>query len=183
MARIVYGMLTSLDGYISGPEGGPGLPGPDNDLHKYFNEEMKRTAGAIYGRRMYEVMRAWDALEGEPDPVYAEFGSAWRAIPKLVVSTTLREVGPNATLASGDLEAAVAALKARTDGNIEVAGAGLAANLARLGLIDEYRLYVQPVVLGAGKPFFEAGLSLGLKPLGTESLPEGCTLLRFAPAG
>jgi dihydrofolate reductase len=182
MARLVYGMLTSLDGYITGPEGGSGLPGPNEKLHRYFNESMKRTAAAIYGRRMYETMRAWDELEGEPNPIYAEFGEAWRAIPKLVVSTTLREVGPNARLVRSDVESAVRSLKADTEGEIEVAGADLAASLARLGLIDEYRLYMQPVVLGGGKPFFEAGLSLTLTPLGMESLPEGCTLLRYAPA-
>lgn len=183
MATLVYGMLTSLDGYISGPDGGPGLPGPYEDLHRYFNENMKQTAVSLYGRRMYEIMRAWDDLDGEPGSVYAEFGQGWRAIPKVVVSTTLREVGPNATLVSGDVEGAVRALKAKTDGEIEVAGAALAASLALAGLIDEYRMYMQPVVLGGGKPFFEAGLSLTLTPLGAESLPEGCTLLRYASAG
>ena len=97
-------------------------------------------------------------------------------------STTLREVGPNARLVSGDVEDVARSLKSETDGLITVEGADLAAHLARAGLIDEYRLYMHPIVLGGGKPYFQSGLSLTLKPLGTESLTQGVTLLRFAPA-
>jgi len=184
MARIVYSMLTSLDGYIAGPEGGPTLPVPDEALHRHFNETMKRTALELYGRRMYEVMRVWQDWDATPgrSEVEVDFARAWRATPKIVFSTTLREVGPNARLVGGDVENAVRSLKAETAGDISVAGAGLAASLSRLGLIDEYRLYVQPVVLGGGKPFFEAGMALKLRPLGVESLPQGVTMLRYAAA-
>lgn len=183
MGTMVYGMLTSLDGYVSGPEGGPGLPGPYEEMHRYFNEAMKRVAVSLYGRRMYEIMREWDQLEGEPGDAYTEFAQIWRAIPKVVVSTTLAGVGPNARLVNRDVEAAVKGLKAETEGEIEVAGPTLAASLSRMGLIDEYRLFVQPVVLGGGKPFFAPGVPLDLRPLGVEKLPEDVTLLRFAPAG
>lgn len=96
-------------------------------------------------------------------------------------STTLREVRPNARLVNGDAANLVRSLKLETDGYISVSGADLAAHLARAGLIDEYRLYMHPVVLGGGKSYFQSGLSLTLKPLGTESLPQGVTLLRYAP--
>jgi dihydrofolate reductase len=145
---------------------------------------MKRTSMELYGRRMYEVMRFWetsDATPGQPE-VEIDFARAWRKTPKVVFSSTLPDVGPNARLVRDDVESVVRSLKAETDGEISVSGAGLAASLSRLRLVDEYRLYMHPLVLGGGKPYFEAGLSLNLKPLGTEQLPQGVTLLRYAPA-
>ena len=184
MGKIVYSMLTSLDGYIEGPSGDIGLPIPEEELHRHFNEEMRRTAIALCGRRMYEAMRFWDSPERETGgDVERDFARAWRETPKIVFSTTLREVGPNARLASGDVGAVASELKLQTEGEISVSGADLAAQFAQAGLIDEYRLYMQPVVLGGGKPYFQSGLSLALKPLGSQSLAQGVTLLRYAPAG
>jgi dihydrofolate reductase len=184
MAKLIYGMMMSLDGYIAGPENGHGLLVPNDDLHRHFNDWMKQMSVALYGRRMYEVMRYWETAAERSDAgeVQVDFARAWRETPKVVVSTTLREVGPNARLVSADVERAVRALKAETDGEISVSGAGIAASLSRLCLIDEYRLYFHPVALGGGKPFFEAGLSLRLKPLGVETLPQGVIMLRYAPA-
>ncbi|RFB80673.1 dihydrofolate reductase family protein [Methylovirgula sp. 4M-Z18] len=185
MARIIYSMLTSLDGYIAGPDGAIALPVPEEALHWQFNDMMKRTAIALCGRRMYETMRFWDSPERETGvtAVERDFAHAWRETPKIVFSTTLREVGPNARLVTGDVVKMVADLKADISGEITVAGANLAAHLARSGLIDEYRLYVHPVLLGGGTPYFQSGLALTLKPLGTESLTQGVTLLRYAPGG
>lgn len=183
MPRIVYSMLMSLDGYIAGPDGDIDLPVPEEELHRHFNEEMRQTSVALCGRRLYEAMRFWDSPEREAGgEVERDFAEAWRKTPKIVFSTTLREVGANARLASGDAEAVAGSLKAETDGQIIVGGANLAAHLARSGLIDEYRLYMHPVVLGGGKPYFQADLSLALKPLGRESLSQNVTLLRYAPA-
>lgn len=185
MAKIVYAMLMSLDGYITGPQQEFALPVPQAELHRHFNQLMRQTSVALYGRRMYEVMRYWDSPERERDSseVELDFAHAWRETPKLVFSTTLREVGPNARLVSSNAVEVVRSLKADSDGEIGVAGPTLAAGLARAGLIDEYRLYVHPIVLGGGKPFFQQGLSLELKPLGAENLPQDVTLLRFASAG
>ncbi|WP_454813376.1 dihydrofolate reductase family protein [Labrys neptuniae] len=185
MSTIVYAMLMSLDGYVTAPQQEFGLPIPQAELHRHFNQLMRQTSVALYGRRMYEVMRYWDSPEREQDSgeVEMDFAYAWRETPKLVFSTTLREVGPNATLVSSDAMEVVRSLKAESDGEIGVAGPTLAAELARSGLIDEYRLYQHPLVLGGGKPYFQPGLSLKLKSLGSESLPQGVTLLRFAPAG
>ncbi|QEN87214.1 dihydrofolate reductase family protein [Labrys sp. KNU-23] len=185
MATIVYAMLMSLDGYVTGPKQEFGLPIPQAELHRHFNQLMRQTSVALYGRRMYEVMRYWDSPEREQDAdeVEVDFAHAWRETPKLVFSTTLREVGPNARLVSSDAMAVVRSLKSESDGEISVAGPTLAAELARSGLIDEYRLYQHPVVLGGGKPYFQLGLSLQLKSLGSEKLPQGVTLLRYAPVG
>jgi dihydrofolate reductase len=133
---------------------------------------------------MYEMMRFWDSPERETGATEVErdFAHAWRETPKIVFSTTLREVGHNAKV-NDDAETTVRSLKSQTDGLIILGGADLAASLARASLIDEYRLYMHPVVLGGGKPYFQSGLSLALKPLGTENLAQGVTLLRYAPAG
>ncbi|MBZ9693583.1 dihydrofolate reductase family protein [Mesorhizobium sp. CO1-1-9] len=185
MARIVYSMLTSLDGYIARSNEDIGLPVPEAELHQHFNDMMRQASAVLAGRRMYETMRFWDSPERETGATEVErdFAHAWRETPKIVFSTTLQQVGLNARLVDGDAEDAVRSLKAQADGLVTLGGADLAASLARAGLIDEYRLYMHPVVLGGGKPYFESGLSLALTPLGTQSLPQGVTLLRYAPAG
>ncbi|RWK54825.1 dihydrofolate reductase family protein [Mesorhizobium sp.] len=177
-------MLMSLDGYIAGPDGDIALPVPEGELHRHFDDMMRQTSIALCGRRMYEAMRFWDSPDRETGAeIELDFCPRLARDPKIVFSTTLREVGPNARLLNGDVENVVRSLKSEADGQITVAGADLAAHLARSGLIDEYRLYIHPVVLGGGKPYFQSGLSLTLKPLGKESLTQGVTLLRYAPAG
>ena len=181
MGKLIYGMLTSLDGYIAATDGSLVLPVPEAQLHWYFNAQMTRASLVLHGRRMYQVMRAWDTEGDKPgaSEVVVDFARAWKLTPKLVFSTTLQEVGPNARLVKGEVEKVVKGVKADVDGEIMVAGAGLAASLARLGLIDEYQLFVQPVVLGGGRPFFEAGLGLRLKLAETKSLPQGVVALRY----
>jgi len=176
-------LTLSLDGYISNQGGAINLPVPQEALHRHFNAQQARTALNLYGRRMYEVMSYWEAgQDHENSPAYEqEYARAWQATPKVVVSTTLTSVGPNARLIKTDVEQSVRRLKAETSGEFEVNGAGLAASLARWNLLDEYRLYFWPVVLGAGTPYFEAGLQLQLEPLGTEMLPQGVVLLRYRP--
>ncbi|TPM31443.1 dihydrofolate reductase family protein [Mesorhizobium sp. B2-3-4] len=185
MAEIIYSMLTSLDGYIAQSDEDIGLPVPEAELHQHFNDMMREASAVLAGRRMYEMMRFWDSPERETGDTEVErdFARAWRETPKIVFSTTLRQVGPNARLVSGDVGNTLTALKAQAGGPVILGGADLAASLARAGLIDEYRLYMHPVVLGGGKPYFQSGLSLALKPLGTQSLAQGVTLLRYAPAG
>lgn len=184
MAKIIYSMLTSLDGYIARSDEHIGLPVPETELHQHFNDIMRQSAAVLAGRRMYETMIFWDSPERETgaSEVERDFANAWRSTPKIVFSTTLAHVGPNARLVNHGALAAVRSLKEETDGPIILGGADLAASLARAGLIDEYRLYAHPVVLGGGKPYFQSGLSLTLTPLGTESLSQGVTLLRYAPA-
>ncbi len=172
--------MQSLDGYVSGREGGPGLRAPDEALHRHFNDYMRTLSGALYGRRTYEMMRYWDEDEPGQDEIGLDFGAAWRGVPKWVVSQTLGSVGPNATLVDGDLEGFVKALKVGQDGKIGVAGRELAASLAELGLIDEYRLYVCPVVLGSGKPFFSAARS-PLRFVASDRVGADTVLLHYVP--
>jgi dihydrofolate reductase len=149
MAKLVFGMNQSLDGYVDHT-----AFAPSPALFRHFVEEAQGQAGSVYGRRMYDIMRYWD----DEDPGWGaperEFATAWRKQPKWVVSRTLRSVGPNATLVGDDLGSAIRTLKTERDGEIEVAGPNLAKTLTDLGLIDEYRIYLHPVVLGHGTPYF-----------------------------
>src|SRR3979490_3085706 len=149
MAKIVFGMNQSLDGYVDHLEFRPGPA-----LFRHFVEQVRGLAGSVYGRSIYEVMRYWDEDHPEWDAAEHDFAAAWRKQPKWVVSRSLKSVGPNATLVEDDLEAVIRGLKAERVGEIDVAGPDLARSLTDLGLIDEYRLYLHPIVLGRGKPFF-----------------------------
>ena len=160
MAKFVFGMNQSLDGYVDHM-----AFGPSPALFRHFIEEVRGQTGSVYGRRMYEVMRYWDEDHPEWGPAELDFAAAWRRQPKWVVSRSLKSVGPNATLVGDDLEAALRGLKAQFTGEIEVAGPELAQSLTDLGLIDEYRIHLHPVVLGRGKPTSPApGRRFALKP-------------------
>jgi dihydrofolate reductase len=176
MARLVFGMNQSLDGYVDHTGFAPGPA-----LFHHFIEEAQRQAGSIYGRRMYEVMRYWDDDQPEWDAEERAFAAAWRSQPKWVVSRSLKSVGPNASLVEGDLEAAIRKLKAERNGEIEVAGPELAHSLTELGLIDEYRIYLHPVVLGHGKPYF-AGPRPPLRLMTSDRMGEDVIRLTYAPA-
>ena len=176
MGSIVVGMNQSLDGYVDHT-----AFAPDQVLFQHFIEQVGGLAGSVYGRVMYEVMRYWD--EDGPDWGAAErdFAAAWRGQPKWVVSRTLTSVGPNATLVSGDAEAAIRRLKAELDGEIDLAGTKLVQSVAQSGLIDEYRLYLHPVVLGGGTPFF-AGPRPPLRLASNTRIGADVMRLAYVPA-
>lgn len=176
MAKLVFGMNQSLDGYVDHTKFAPGP-----ELFRHFIKEAEGQAGSLYGRQLYELMRYWDDDQPEWGEDERAFGAAWRKQPKWVVSRTLKSVGPNATLIEGDLETAVRKLKAERDGEIEVAGPTLAKSLTELGLIDEYRIYLHPVVLGQGTPYF-AGPRPPLRLLSSDRIDENVLRLRYAPA-
>lgn len=181
MGKLVFGMMQSLDGYVDGVAGGPQLPAPGAELHRHFNDHVRGLAGCLYGRRIYEVMRYWDEDVAEWGAIERDFAAAWRAQPKWVVSGSLKSVGPNATLVEKDLEAFVRGLKADVEGEIDVAGPELAASLTELGLMDEYRLYFRPYVLGGGKPYFAAARP-PLRLISTEAVGEDAVRLTCVPA-
>ena len=181
MAKLVFGMMQSLDGYVAGAEGGPGLPVPGEALHRHFNAHVRGIAGSLYGRRMYEVMRYWDEDRPEWGAVAHDFAAAWRAQPKWVVSRSLKAVGANAALVGDDVGAFVRRLKAEVEGDIDVAGPDLAGSLTDLGLIDEYHLYLRPFVLGRGKPYF-AGARPPLRFVAANPVGEDAVRLTFVPA-
>ncbi|WP_163993450.1 dihydrofolate reductase family protein [Pyxidicoccus caerfyrddinensis] len=176
MARLVFGMNQSLDGYVDHMAFGPGPT-----LFRHFIEQARGLTGSVYGRRIYELMRYWDEDHPEWDAARRDFATAWRSQPKWVVSRTLKSVGPNATLVANDLEATIRKLKAELDGEIDVAGPDLARSLTDLGLIDEYRIYLHPVVLGSGKPFF-AGPRPPLRLKASEQMDENVIKLEYVPA-
>ena len=180
MGKLSFGMMQSLDGYIAGTTGGPQLPPPGPELARHFNSHVRGLAGILYGRQMYEVMRYWDDDRPDWKEIEHSFAAAWRSKPKWVASRSLKAVGANATLVSDDLEALARGLKADVDGEIGVAGPRLAASLSGLGLIDEYRLYFRPFVLGGGKPYF-ATARPPLRLVKTDFVGEDATTLTFVP--
>jgi dihydrofolate reductase len=176
MAKLVFGMNQSLDGYVDHTAFAPGPT-----LFRHFIEEVQRQAGSVYGRQMYEIMRYWDDDHPEWGSEERAFAAAWRKQPKWVVSRSLKSVGPNARLVEKDLESAIRELKAGRDGEIEVAGPSLAGSLTELGLIDEYRIYLHPVVLGKGKPYF-AGPRPPLHLEAMDRIGEDVIRLTYVPA-
>ena len=176
MAKLVYGLNQSLDGYVDHTKFGPSLA-----LFNHFIEQVRGLTGMIYGRRIYEVMRYWDEDQPGWEAHEHEYASVWRSQPKWVVSRSLKLVGPNATLVADDVEAAVRRLKAELAGEIEVAGPDLAQSLTEAGLIDEYQIYLHPVVLGGGKPYF-AGPRPRLRLLASDRIAEDVIRLTYVPA-
>ena len=176
MAKLVFGLNQSLDGYVDHT-----AFRPSRAVFRHFIELVRGLTGIVYGRRMYEVMRYWD--DDLPDWVAEEheFAAVWRKQPKWVVSRSLKSVGPNATLVQDDVEAAIRGLKAQLAGEIDVAGPVLAGSLTELGLIDEYRLYIHPVVLGRGNPFF-AGPRPPLRLVASDLIAEDVIRLTYVPA-
>jgi dihydrofolate reductase len=179
MAKLVFGMSQSLDGYVDDAEGTLCMPPPSPTLFRHFVDVVAGHAGAIYGRRIYEVMRYWDVDRPEWDEAEREFAAAWQRQPKWIASRTLASVGPNATLIRGDLDAFVRDLKATVAGELDVAGPELAAAVAPL--IDEYRLYFRPYVLGGGKPYF-VGARPPLRLVATDRIGEDVVRLTYVPA-
>ena len=176
MAKLVYGLNQSLDGYVDHLAFKPSAA-----LFRHFIDQVRNLTGTVYGRRTYEVMRYWD--EDLPDWMAAEheFAAVWRKQPKWVVSRSLKSVGPNATLVGDDIEAVIRGLKAQLVGEIDVAGPELAGSLTNLGLIDEYRLYLHPVVVGSGKPFF-TGPRPPLRLVASDRIAEEVIRLTYVPA-
>lgn len=176
MARLVFALNQSLDGYVDHM-----AFAPDPALFRHFIDDVRGLAGCVYGRRMYETMRYWDEDHSEWDEAQHDYAAAWRSQPKWVVSRSLKSAGPNATLVKDEVEATIRGLKAQLDGVIEVAGPELAECLTNLGLVDEYRLYLHPVVLGGGKPFF-AGPRPPLRLVASDRIGEDVIRLTYVPA-
>lgn len=176
MARIVFGMNVSLDGYVDHDRFAPGV-----ELFRHWIEQVSGLTGSVYGRRLYEIMSYWEEDDSEWDADLRAFAAAWRKQHKWVVSRSLTSVGPNATLVDGDVGALVRGLKTDLPGEIDVGGPVLAKSLTELGLIDEYRLYFRPVVLGGGAPFF-VGPRPPLRLVAHDLIGEDAMRLTYVPA-
>ena len=155
--KLIYSMTVSLDGFVAGPRGEIDWSAPDEELHRFHNDLVRETGAELCGRGLYEVMTFWDTVHEDPAaPEHMlEFARIWQALPKIVFSTTLERVhGSNTRLATRGVAEEVAELKAQPGKDLAVGGAGLAAACIRLGLVDEFRLFFSPIVLGAGTPYF-----------------------------
>jgi dihydrofolate reductase len=177
VAKLVYGLSQSLDGYVDHMKLGP----PPPAAFGHFIGLVRGAAGLIYGRRTYEIMRYWDEDLPDWDAEDREFAAVWRSQPKWVVSRSLTAVGPNSTLVADDFEKVIRRLKAELAGEIQVAGPVLAQSLTEAGLIDEYRLYLRPVVLGGGQPFF-AGPRPPLHLVSSDLIADDVIRLTYVPA-
>jgi dihydrofolate reductase len=156
MRKLIYSMGMSLDGFIAGPNGEIDWSPPDEELHRFHNEQTRELGAHLCGRRLYEVMLYWETADENPSaPEYElEFARIWKNLPRIVFSKTLEKVEGNATLVRGGVAEEVAKLKEQPGKDLAVGGAGLASTCIELGLVDEYRLFVYPVVVGGGTPYF-----------------------------
>ena len=176
MAKLVFSMNQSLDGYVDHTAFAPGRA-----LFRHFIEEATAQTGSIYGTRMYGIMRYWDDEQAGWGDDERAFAAAWRRQQKWVASHSLASVGANASLVTGELATAIRRLKAEQDGEIEVAGPTLAKSLTDLGLIDEYRMYLHPVVLGHGTPYF-AGPRPRLRLVTSDRFADDVLRLVYVPS-
>jgi dihydrofolate reductase len=184
MPKVIYEMGgVSADGYIVGPDGRFDWAVPDEELHRFHNEQARALAGHLLGRRLYETMVYWETAENDPSEIARDFALVWQGLPKVVFSRTLATVvGANTTLARADLRAELIALRESVDGDVAVGGAGLAAEAIRLDLIDEYRLFVHPVAVGGGIPFFPRDRRVDLELLETRTFSSRVVYLRYRAA-
>ncbi len=185
MRKLIYSMGTSLDGFIAGRDGEIDWSAPDEELHRFHNQQMRETGAHLCGRRLYEVMAYWETADENPSlPEHElEFARIWKATPKIVFSKTLEKVGGNARLATSGVGEVVSRLKEQPGQDLAVGGAGLASACAKLGLIDEYRLFVSPVVLGGGTPYFPAlDERIDLELIETRVFGSRVVYLRYRPA-
>jgi dihydrofolate reductase len=186
MRRVIYAMSVSLDGFIEAPDGDLRWSYPDEELHRHFNQQEAMIGLHLYGRGLYENMASyWPTADQDPSlpQVERDYARLWKNMPKVVFSTTLQQVGWNSRLVKGDLAGEVDHLKAQPGGDMSVGGAGLAASFIRLGLIDEYRLYLHPLLLGGGKPMFGAFQDkIALQLIANHRFGSGVVLLTYRRA-
>jgi dihydrofolate reductase len=186
MRKLIYAMGVSLDGFIAGPGGNIDWSAPDEELHRFHNQQARETGVDLYGRRLYETMRYWETAEDDPSlgETEREFAQIWKDTPQIVFSKTLDSVQGNATLVRDDPAAVVARLKEEPGADLAVGGAGLASSLMMADLIDEYRLFVSPVVLGSGTPYFPAlEKRIELELVETRTFGSRVVYLRYERAG
>ncbi|MBV8220560.1 MAG: dihydrofolate reductase family protein [Solirubrobacterales bacterium] len=186
MRKLIYSMTTSLDGFIADADGQIDWTAPDEELFRFHTEQTRELGAHLLGRGLYEAMLYWETADRDPvvGDASQEFAPLWRALPKIVFSSSLETVEGNARLATDSLAEEVARIK-RDDGkDIGIGGAGLAGACVRLGLIDEYRPFVSPVVLGGGTPFFPAlDERIGLSLVETRTFPSRVQYMRYRVAG
>jgi dihydrofolate reductase len=184
MRKLIYSFGVSLDGFIAGPDGDIDWSAPDEELHRFHNQQARETGVHLCGRRLYEVMISWETVDEKSSvPEHElEFARIWKDMPKIVFSKTLEKVEGNARLVRDSAAEEVAKLKAQPGKHLAVGGAGVASTFIKLGLIDEYRLFVSPVVLGGGTPYFPAlDERINLELVETRTFGSRVVYVRYQP--
>jgi dihydrofolate reductase len=180
MRKVIYSIGVSLDGFIAGRDGDFAWSAPDEELHEFHNRQTQELGVHLCGRRLYETMVYWERADPNGTGTEDEFTRIWQALPKIVFSSTLETVEGNARLATGGVAEEVAKLKAQPGGDVAVGGAGLASTLIEQDLIDEYGLFVSPVVVGGGTPYFPARQGqLDLELVETRTFGSRVVYLRY----
>jgi dihydrofolate reductase len=186
MGKLIYSLNVSLDGFVETPDHGLDWAVVDDEVHSWFNDQARALDASLYGRRMYELMADyWPTGDTDPAATDAmrEFARIWKPMPKIVFSTSLDRVDHNARLVQGDVGPVLEELRRQFPGDIDVGGPNLAGQFVRRGLVDEYRLVVHPVVLGAGTPFWpDLDTPLPLRLVETRSFASGAELRSYVPA-
>ncbi len=186
MAKLIYGMIMSLDGYTEDAQGKFDWGAPDEGMHSYINTLTSSVGTYLYGRRMYETMVFWETAHTIPDEphVFYDWARQWQAADKIVYSRTLTEPRSARTRIEREFDAdALQHLKANTGHDITVNGPELAAQAIRSGLVDEFQMIVCPVVVGGGKRFLPDGVRLDLELIEQRRFGNNWTVLRYAPRG
>lgn len=185
MGKLIYSLNVSLDGFVETPDHSLDWATVDEELHTWFNDQARTLDASLYGRRMYELMAGyWPTGEADPSATDAmrEFAAIWKPMPKIVFSTSLEHVEHNARLVHGDVGTLLDGLRREFDGDLDVGGPNLASQFVRRGLVDEYRLVIHPVVLGAGTPFWpELNTPLRLRLVETRDFGSGAELRSYVP--
>ncbi len=185
MGKLIYSMITSLDGFVSDTEGNFDWGVPAEDAHQFINDRYRSVGTYLYGRRMYEVMSYWETALAQPDPpeFYSDFARVWQAADKIVVSTTLEEVVSERTRIERSFDPeAIRAMKAASDQDLSINGPTLAAQAIKAGLVDVYELFLVPVVVGGGNSFYPDGVRLDLELLEEQRFSDGMVFLRYGLA-
>ena len=184
MGKLIYSMNVSMDGSVETPDHGLDWALVDDELHRWFNDQARAMDASLYGRRLYEVMAAyWPTAASDASATETEldFARIWNEKPKIVFSKTLESVAWNSRLVTGDVADELERLKAEFAGDLDVGGPTLASAFIKRGLVDEYRLVIHPVILGAGTPFFPPLESpIGLRLTETRTFASGVVYLGFA---
>ncbi|WP_336211696.1 dihydrofolate reductase family protein [Nonomuraea sp. LPB2021202275-12-8] len=182
MGKLIFSMITSLDGYVSDSDGNFGWSAPEEESHAFINEQTRSIGTYLYGRRMYDTMVYWETAHTVPgqSPVFLEFARIWQAADKIVYSTTLDGVAGERTRIERTFDPeALRKLKAEAEADIAVAGPDLAAHAIRAGLVDEYQLFVGPAIVGGGHPFFPVDVRVNLELLDERRVGNGMVFLRY----
>jgi dihydrofolate reductase len=183
MRKLTFAMNVSLDGYVAAPGDDLGWSEPSDELFQWWSDRVGATGQALYGRRLWETMSShWPTADKQPGvtPAEIEYAGRWRDMPKVVFASSTSTVDWNTRLVTGDAVTEIARLKAEDGGPMDIGGATLAAAAMRAGLIDEYVLVTQPVLIGGGRPFFTALDDwVNLSLVETRAFPDGVLLTRY----